>query len=305
MKQKVLVIAGPTAVGKSACALTLAKQYHGEIINGDAMQVYQGLDIGTAKITKAQMQGITHHLLDCFSYDATYNVKIFQEKARRTLDEITSRGNLPIVCGGTGLYLKSLLYDYEFVDQVEDEEFTQFLATLSSEQLYALLRRVDETSAAQLHPHNHQRIIRALCMAHGGHKKSEVISSQRHDMLYDTWLIGLTMPREQLYQRIDARVDEMLENGLYEEVASLVKQDANIWQCQSFQSIGYKEWRAHFEQGGDCDECIRLIKKHTRNFAKRQATWFRNQLPMHWYDVSEANWQNQIEQDVREWLKQP
>lgn len=303
MKPKVLVIAGATGVGKTSCSIELAKQFHGEIINGDAMQVYQGLDIGTAKITKAEMQDVAHHLIDCFPYTYSYHVKIFQEKARAIIQEIAARGRLPMVCGGTGLYIKSLLYDYTFADQEKDTEFLSFLAALSNEQLYALLTHVDATSAKTIHPHNRQRMIRAIEMAHSGSRKSDVLQAQAHEMLYDAYIVGLDMERAHLYERINARVEQMIENGLYEEVAGLYRQDPHIWERGCFQSIGYKEWRAHFESGASTDACIKAIQKHTRNFAKRQYTWFRNQLPMHWYNVEEDHWKEQLMRDIHDWMK--
>ncbi len=302
MKTKVLVIAGPTAVGKTSCSIDLAKQFHGEIISGDAMQVYQGFDIGTAKIINEEMQGVTHHLIDCLSYHEAYHVKMFQEKARVILDEIKQRGHLPMVCGGTGLYIKSLLYDYEFVDQERDESFLKFLATLSNDQLYALLTHVDRVACESIHPHNRQRMIRAVEMAHSGKRKSDVIQAQAHELLYDAFIVGLTMERDHLYERINQRVDMMMAQGLYEEVVSLVEKDEKIWESSAFQSIGYKEWKAHFIEGKPIVECVEQIKKNSRNFAKRQYTWFRNQMPMHWYDVEEAGWKERLNSDVKAWL---
>jgi len=303
MKKKVLVIAGPTGVGKTSCSIVLAKHYQGEIINGDAMQVYKGLDIGTAKITEAEKELIPHYLLDCFSIHDEYNVKVFQEKGREIMDKVSERGYLPIICGGTGLYIKSLLYDYTFQTQKKDEEFINFLQELSNSQLYALLRHVDRNALQTIHPNNRQRMIRAIEMAHAGTKKSEVIASQRHELLYDVYFIGLTMDRERLYERINRRVDLMMEAGLYDEVKNLAAQEPDIWQMQCFQSIGYKEWQAHFQAGELIENCVNQIKKNSRNFAKRQYTWFHNQLPMHWYDVEDELWLEQIITDVDTWLR--
>ncbi len=301
MKKKVLVISGATGVGKTSCSIDLAKQFQGEIINGDAMQVYQGLDIGTAKITKEEMEGISHHLIDCFPYTYSYNVKIFQEMARAMVDEITARGHLPIVCGGTGLYIKSLLYDYTFEIQEKDKEFLSFLSLLSNAQLYAILTHVDKGACETIHPHNRQRLIRAIEMAHSGKRKSDVIRSQAHEMLYDAYIIGLDMDRTHLYERIDKRVEQMIKNGLYEEVSELLKQDPQIWARGCFQSIGYKEWKDHFQNGASMEDCIKAIQKNTRNFAKRQYTWFRNQLPIHWYNVEESDWRERLLADIRAW----
>lgn len=302
MKEKVLVIAGATAVGKTSCSIALAKHFHGEIINGDAMQVYQGLDIGTAKITKAEQESIPHHLLDTYTIQDTYHVKRFQTEGRERISTITKQGHLPIVCGGTGLYIKSLLYDYTFSEQKKDEDFIAFLETLSNAQLYALLIQVDQKACDTIHPHNRKRLIRALEMAHLGNKKSDVINRQEHSMCYDAYLIGLTIPREQLYRRIEQRFEIMMKQGLLEEVTSLVEQDSQIWERQCFQAIGYKEWKPYFEGSATIAQCAEQIIKNTKNFAKRQDTWFRNQLPMHWYDTQNEAWQEQIINDVESWL---
>lgn len=305
MKKKVLVIAGPTGVGKTACSIHMAQQLRAEIINGDAMQVYHGLDIGTAKITTAEMQQVPHHLLDCFSIYDEYNVKVFQEKGRAYIDSITKKGKLPIICGGTGLYIKSLLYDYVFQSEPKDNEFLTFLQGLSNSQLFALLSHVDPVALKTIHPNNRQRMIRAIEMAHSGTKKSEVIAAQQHELLYDAFFIGLTMERDFLYERINQRVDLMMENGLYEEVKSLVEKEPAIWDMQCFQSIGYKEWRIHFEENESIEVCVNQIKKNSRNFAKRQYTWFNNQLPMHWYDVQDQNWLGKAFDDVNDWMACP
>lgn len=303
MKEKVLVIAGATAVGKTSCSIALAKHFSGEIINGDAMQVYQGLDIGTAKITKAEMESIPHHLIDTHKIEDHYDVKSFQAEGRNWIKEISNHGHLPIVCGGTGLYIKSLLYDYTFHEQERDEEFIAFLDMLSNEQLYALLKQVDPKACDTIHPHNRKRQIRALEMAHAGNKKSDVIDKQEHIMCYDAYLIGLTMPRELLYERIEQRFDIMMKQGLLEEVLALVKKNPHIWEYQCFQAIGYKEWKQYMNGTATIAQCRDQIIKNTKNFAKRQDTWFRNQLPMHWYDTQTEAWQEQIIKDVENWLQ--
>lgn len=304
MPQQVIVIAGPTGVGKSACSVQLAKQLQGEIISGDSMQVYQELSIGTAKIKADEMEMVPHHLVDCFSIQDEYNVKIFQEIARKKMVEIANHGHLPIICGGTGLYIKSLLYDYTFVKQEGDVEFDAFLASLSNSQLYLLLKHVDEAALDTIHRNNHQRLIRALQMAHLGDKKSELIAKQEHKLLYDAYCIGLTCDRSYLYERINQRVDKMMEAGLLEEMQALVMTYGDsIWNLQSMQSIGYKEWKPYFEKTMDVSECVELIKKNSRNFAKRQYTWFENQMPMHWYDISKPDWMKQLWNDINLWIK--
>lgn len=303
MKRKVLVIAGATAVGKTSCSIAIAKQFSGEIINGDALQVYQGVNIGTAKITAAEMDSIPHHLIDTHTIEESYHVKSFQEEGRELIEAITNRGHLPIVCGGTGLYIKSLLYDYTFRDQAKDEDFIIFLETLSNAQLFALLKQVDHKACETIHPHNRKRMIRALEMAHLGDKKSDIIDRQEHKLCYDAYLIGLTIPRDQLHQRIEQRFALMMKQGLFEEVEGLVKSDPNIWERQCFQAIGYKEWSDYFNGKATIAQCGEQIIKNTKRFAKRQDTWFRNQLPMHWYDTQTDDWQKRIMSDVEQWLQ--
>ncbi len=300
--KKVCIIVGPTGVGKTSLSIELAKTFNGEIISGDSMQVYKEMSIGTAKITKEEMEGIPHHLVDCYQFDEEYHVKKFQEKAREAIDDITSRGKLPIICGGTGLYIKSVLYDYSFSDEKEDQEFIDFLNSRSKDELYGLLQIVDPKSCEKIHKNNKQRVIRCLCIAHSGEKKSEVEEKQSHEMIYDAYIIGLTLPREQLYQRINERVDLMMKQGLLEEITHLTTLKDDVWNLQSMQGIGYKEWQDYFHRNKTKEECVELVKKNSRNFAKRQYTWFNNQMKVSWYDKNE-DYQLQIRKDIEEWLK--
>ncbi len=299
-RKQVVVIVGPTGVGKTALSVALAKRYHGEIISGDSIQVYRGLNIGSAKVTKAQQQGIPHHLIDEYEVTQEYNVKLFQQRCRQCIEEISAKGGLPIVCGGTGLYIKAALYDYVFQEEQTDSAYLAFLDTLSNEELYGALTVVDREACKNIHPHNRRRLIRALSIAHSGEKKSDIVARQSHTPLYDVFWIGLTMPREQLYARIDQRVEQMMEEGLLDEVRAFAKEDA-IWSLNAFQGIGYKEWRAYFQGESSVQACVAAIQKHSRNFAKRQYTWFRNQLDVRWYDISEEGWQRRVDEDLRGW----
>ena len=299
--EKIIIIAGPTAVGKTSLSVQLAKKFHGEIISGDSMQVYKGMDVGTAKVKEKETAGVIHHLVDCYEFDEEYNVKIFQEKARQAIQEIHKKGGMPIICGGTGLYIKSMLYDYQFQDQQQDNDFFQYLQGRSNDELWGLLKIVDPKSCENLHRNNRQRVIRALCMAHEGKKKSSILEEQEHKPIYDAYIIGLTMDRDHLYERINERVDLMMEEGLLEEVSSLVKKKENVWNLQSFQGIGYKEWKEYFLHGESKESCVERIKKNSRNFAKRQYTWFKNQMDVHWYDVEEENFQKKLLEDINEW----
>lgn len=301
--EKVLIIVGPTGVGKTSLSISMAKTFHGEIISGDSMQVYKKMDIGTAKIKKEEMKDVPHFLVDCFSFIDDYNVMMFQEIARKYVKEIHDKGCVPILCGGTGLYIKSAIYDYRFLEQEKDEEFMNFLNVRSNDELWGMLKVADPKVCESIHQNNRQRIVRALYMAHTGEKKSDIIESQEHTMIYDTYIIGLTMDRERLYERINQRVDQMMEEGLFEEIKMLVSSHENIWELQSFQGIGYKEWKEYFEGSATIEECVEKIKKNSRNFSKRQYTWFRNQMQVHWYDIEANGYPECVVSDVKEWLE--
>lgn len=299
-KEPVIVIIGPTGVGKTSLSVELAKKIDAEIISGDSIQVYRGLDIGSAKVTSEEQQGIRHYLIDEYDLTQEYNVKQFQERCRACIKEIRSKGKQVIICGGTGLYIKAALYDYVFEDEQPDAAHQAFLESLSNDTLYAALQCVDPKACASIHRNNRRRLIRALMIAHSGAKKSEREEQQAHQPLYDIFWIALTMPRAQLYARIDQRVDQMMQEGLLEEVRSLAK-DPSVWDMPGFKGIGYKEWAAYFH--GECEEAdvVEQIKKHSRNFAKRQYTWFRNQFPLNWYDVSTDGWKQQLWKDLKGW----
>ena len=300
--EKVLVIVGPTGVGKTALSVKLAQSFQGEIISGDSMQVYKEMNIGTAKVRPEETQGIPHYLIDDYALTQEYNVKVFQEKARGYMHQISENGKLPIICGGTGLYIKSTLYDYEFVDQEENIEFMDLLHTLGKDQLWSLLKVIDPKACENLHPNNRQRLCRALYMAHTGQKKSDIVESQTHQPIYDAYIIGLTMEREQLYERINRRVDIMMEEGLLEEIEGIVKQYPDCWNFNSFKGIGYKEWKGYFDGTSTKEDCIELIKKNSRNFAKRQYTWFKNQMQVHWYDIQDQEYPENVMHDIDEWM---
>lgn len=294
---KILAIIGPTGVGKTSLSIQLAKDLNGEIISCDSMQVYKKMDIGTAKVTKEEMDGVPHYLIDIQEYDEPYNVKIFQDKCREAIQTILNKGKLPILCGGTGLYVKSVVYDYTFAQEEEDEEYTQELKEKTNEQLVELLKELDQDSLEKIHPNNRKRLIRALQMAHQGKKKSQREKEQEHKMLYDAYFLGLDVDREILHQRIDDRVDVMFDQGLVEEVTQLFKKP-ETWTYTSFQGIGYKEFKPYFEGNMTLDEVKEKIKTHTRQFAKRQYTWFKNQMEVHWVDREDPN----IEERVKDWL---
>ena len=282
----VLCIVGPTAVGKTKMSIELAKQLNGEIISGDSMQIYRGMDIGTAKATMDERQGIPHHLIDEKNPDEPYSVAAFQQTVRAKMEEIKSRGKLPIIVGGTGLYIKSVLYDYEFAGESESKEIDEAkYGHLSNDELHAKLAAVDEAGAKDIHPNNRKRVIRALEIYEtSGVKKSEMIEKQEHKMIYDACLIGLTDDRNVLYDRINKRVDTMYETGLVEEVKALFDEGI-LAESQSIRAIGYKELYDYFKGLISLEESKELIKRNSRRYAKRQYTWFNNQMDVTWFKV--------------------
>ncbi|WP_371870397.1 tRNA (adenosine(37)-N6)-dimethylallyltransferase MiaA [Gottfriedia solisilvae] len=290
--QKVIVIVGPTAVGKTKLSIELAKAINGEIINGDATQVYKELDIGAAKISEAEMEGIPHHLIDFLDPKASFTVADFQTLAREKIDEITKRGKTPIIVGGTGLYIQSVLTDYEFAEQEGDEhlrnQLESFAMVYGNRALHDQLKEVDPESAKQIHMNNVRRVIRAIeVFKLTGQKFSDTAFNKEPEYLYDAIMIGLTMDRELLYSRINLRVDMMMDAGLMNEAKMLYEK--GIQNCQSVQAIGYKELYDYFDGILTEDEAINLIKQSSRRYAKRQMTWFRNKMNIHWFDMDEHN----------------
>ena len=293
----VLCIVGPTAVGKTKMSIELAKQLNGEIISGDSMQIYRGMDIGTAKATMDERQGIPHHLIDEKNPDEAYSVAAFQQTVRAKMEEIKSRGKLPIIVGGTGLYIKSVLYDYEFAGESESKEVDEAkYGHLSNEELHAKLAAVDEAGAKDIHPNNRKRVIRALEIYEtSGVKKSEMIEKQEHKMIYDACLIGLTDDRNVLYDRINKRVDTMYETGLVEEVKALFDEGIPA-ESQSIRAIGYKELYDYFKGFISLEESKELIKRNSRRYAKRQYTWFNNQMDVTWFKVDVQHFDKTVQE---------
>jgi tRNA dimethylallyltransferase len=290
-KQKLLVIIGPTAVGKTKLSVEMAKQFNGEIISGDSMQIYRGMDIGTAKIKEDEMDGIPHHLIDIQNPDESFSVAEFQQLVRAKISEIAEKGKLPIIAGGTGLYIQSVIYDYQFSDAPADETFRIKLEEkereIGSAALHQELSELDPESAAQIHPNNIRRVIRALEIFHcTGKLMSEYQKQQEPDLLYNTALVGLTMDRELLYERINSRVDLMMNEGLLEEVKSLYQQ--GLRECQSIQAIGYKEIYEYFDGLVSLEQAVENLKQNSRRYAKRQLTWFRNKMNVEWFDMSDV-----------------
>ena len=290
--KKVIAIVGPTAVGKTKLSIELAKQLNGEIISGDAMQIYRSMDIGTAKITAEETEGVPHHLIDELDPSEAYSVATFQKTVRGKIDEISARGKLPIIVGGTGLYVKSVLFDYEFSETTTPNE-AQY-EHLTNEEVHQLLAVVDPETAKVIHVNNRRRVVRALNIFYeSGEKKSKNLEKQEKKLIYDATLIGLTDERSVLYERINERVDAMIVSGLVAEVKALYS--AGITRdAQSIQAIGYKEIYDYLEGAISLEVATELVKRNSRRLAKRQYTWFRNQMDVTWFHVNVANFDQTI-----------
>lgn len=291
MKKKIVAIVGPTAVGKTSLSIQIAKKFNGEIISGDSMQVYKGLDIGTDKIMPDERHGIAHFMIDIKEPYENYSVAEFQQDAKKHIEEITERNKLPILVGGSGLYVQAILYNYQFPQEQQSkdirEQLEKILNEKGSKELYNCLQRIDPLYAKNVHPNNHRRVIRALEIYETtGKTMTEHRQNQPKESPYDPIIIGLQMERKVLYERIHQRIDQMLENGLVEEVRSLYQK--GLKNSQSMSGIGYKEFIPYFEGHQSFEETIEILKRNTRRFAKRQETWFKNQLTfhVHWYPLT-------------------
>lgn len=293
---KVLVIMGSTASGKSDLAIQLAKQFNGEIISCDSVQVYRTLDIGSAKITDDE--GIVHHLIDILDVDEEFNVMMFQTLARQKIEEITSRGKLPICVGGTGFYIKALLYDYQFSEEETQYDFSH----LTNQQLHEELQQRDPLQAQKIHVNNRKRLLRIFQqMESSQQSRSELLEKQSQTMLYDAQIYYLMTERETLMNRINDRVDLMFEAGLVQEVDQVTK-GGTLFGYQSLSAIGYKEFREYYENNASLEEVKEKIKTNTRRFSKRQMTWFRHQLPGKLVDSLNPVGIKQVQEEVIAWI---
>ena len=282
---KIICIVGPTGVGKTKMSIELAHKLNGEIINADSTQIYKDLNIGTAKVTQAEMEGIAHHLIDIKNIDEDYTEYDYQKDARLVIDDIIKRGKTPIIVGGTGLYIKALLYDYKF----EEEKTINNYDDIDTDTLYKRLISVDPNT--DIHKNNRKRIIRAL--NYYEINKTPMSSKEKTDkLLYDTVFIGLTTDRDNLYDRINKRVDIMVEDGLIEEAKKLY--DTNIRSKAIMTPICYKELFDYFDNKMSLDETLDLIKQRSRKYAKRQYTWFNNQMNVNWFDVNFNNFNETV-----------
>lgn len=289
MKKPLIILTGPTAVGKTKASIGLAKALNGEIISADSMQVYKYMDIGSAKIKPEEMQGVKHYLVDELEPDEEFHVVRFQQMAKKAMDEIYAKGKIPIVVGGTGFYIQALLYDIDFTESNEDTSYREELESITkeygAEYLHNMLREVDPASAEAIHANNVKRVIRALEFYKlTGQKISEHNEKERaKESPYDFCYFVLNDERQNLYKRIDIRIDQMLEEGLLEEVTAL-KNKGYTKDMVSMQGLGYKEILDYLN--GECtlEDAIYILKRDTRHFAKRQLTWFRRERDVIWVD---------------------
>ena len=287
MKRPLIILTGPTAVGKTSASINLAKAVNGEIISADSMQVYRHMDIGSAKIRAEEMEGIRHHLIDILEPDEEFHVVRFQQLAKQAMEEIYGRGRIPILVGGTGFYIQAVLYDMDFTENDGDPAYRKALETLAQEQgaetLHARLKEVDPKSAEEIHAHNVKRVIRALEYFHlTGQPISAHNEEQRQkESPYCFAYFVLNDDRANLYRRIDKRVDQMMDEGLLEEV-QLLKDMGYHKKMVSMQGLGYKEMLDHLDGICPLEEAVRILKRDTRHFAKRQLTWFKRERDVIW-----------------------
>ncbi|WP_459541603.1 tRNA (adenosine(37)-N6)-dimethylallyltransferase MiaA [Parvimonas micra] len=289
MKKKIIFIVGPTSVGKTKLSVDIAKEFSGEIISCDSMQIYKEFNIGTAKITEEEVRGINHYMIDILDGNQKFNVSEYKKMAENYIEEIYSHNSLPIFVGGTGLYLNSMLYDFKFTESEEPnnlrEQITEFYEKNGANLLYDLLLYLDYSSREKIHKNNIKRVIRAIevCLNTGKEFSKQCKDYENNNDKYDYLIIGLTLDRKILYDKINSRVDIMINNGLVEEASSLYKKYGEY--SQPFTAIGYKEFIPYFKREITLESCIDNIKQNSRKYAKRQFTWFNRNEDIHWIDV--------------------
>ena len=296
MKPIVYVIGGPTASGKSKLAVELAKKVNGEIISADSMQIYKEMNIGTAKVNKEEMQGVQHYLVDFVSPDERYSVSNFKKDAEKAIEEILEKGKTPIVVGGTGLYIDSLIYGIEFQNEEVDLEYREKLNKIADEKglesLYKKAQEIDPEAMKKISINDRKRIIRVLEIYHktGKTKTEQELQSRKNEVKYEYKVFAITMDREKLYERIEKRVDSMIEQGLIEEVKQILNKYHTF--PTAMQGLGYKEVVEYLEGSCTKEEMIEKIKKETRHYAKRQLTWFRKNKEIIWLDGEKSTDEN-------------
>ena len=304
MKKPLIVLTGPTAIGKTSLSISLAKAVNGEIISADSMQVYKHMDIGSAKIRPEEMKGVPHYLVDVLEPEEEFHIVKFQQMAKAAMKEIYGKGKIPILVGGTGFYIQAVTRDIDFTEAKQEDAYRLELEALAEEKgaeyLHEMLQKVDPASAESIHAHNVKRVIRALEFYHqngtpiSAHNEEQKAQESPYNLAY----FVLNGPREILYDRIDRRVDQMLEEGLVKEVEKLKEMGCHRGMV-SMQGLGYKEILACLEGEYPLEEAVRILKRDTRHFAKRQLTWFRREKDVIWVNKEEFNWN---EENILEYM---
>ncbi len=289
----IIVIVGPTGVGKTKLSIELAKKFNGEIINADSTQVFKNLDIATAKITEEEKEGIPHHLIDIKSIEEDYTVYDYQKDCRNAIKIIQEKNKIPIIVGGTGLYIKAAIYNYKFEEEEEKYDYSKY----TNDELYNQLIKIDPNT--EIHKNNRRRVERALDY-YQNHKKNIRENNSKNELLYNCIFIGLTTDREKLYQKINQRVEKMLENNLIDEAKKIY--DSKIRTKAVLTPIGYKELFEYFDNKISLNESIELIKQRSRKYAKRQYTWFKNQMHINWFDVDFLNFEKTVK-EIEEYVR--
>lgn len=297
--KKVLVIGGLTATGKSSLAIDWAKKFNGEIISADSVGIYKQLTIASAKPSKTQQEEVKHHGIDLLDVNQPYSIKDFQQYARAKIDDITIRGKLPILVGGSGLYLKAVLYDYLFENEVAHND--EWAAAYSNQELHEKLEHLDPLEATKIHVNNRKRLIRAISIMKQQNKpKTQLIREQKQQLQYDVMMFCAYLDRDKLHQNIDERVNRMVEEGLVCEVEEALK--LADWDAISMSAIGIKEWRLYFEKKMSLEETINIIKTKTKQFSKRQRTWFKHQFECDWLDMNDSHQIDASFLKVKTWI---
>ena len=303
---KIVAICGPTAVGKTAYSIEIAKKFDGEIVSCDSMQLYKYMDIGSAKPSLDELNQVKHHLIGIVDPSEMFSVAKYKELANDAIDDIISRGKLPIIAGGTGLYLDALLFDLDFAAEPSDDNLRDELYKIAEEkgnlELHAILNECDPDSAKRIHPNNVRRVVRAIESAKSGNKLKDFAKDLSLNDKYEFILIGLRRDREELYDRINRRVDVLVKEGLFEEVKMLREMGLSESDI-SMKGIGYKEVLAYFDGEYDLETAIDTIKKNTRHFAKRQITWLKRYDDMKWFDLSESKDDKDSIREIITWLE--
>ncbi len=305
-KVPLIILTGPTAVGKTDLSIKIANDLNAEIISADSMQIYEYMDVGSAKVTKEEMRGVTHYMIDEVKPDYSFSVSEFQKRADKYIDEIISKNKLPLITGGTGLYLNSLIYNMDFAKSNANDKLREELRLELEENgidyMHNKLKELDEEAANRIHKNNTKRVIRALEVCLSGEKMNDFSSDLQFNEKYEPIIVVLNREREHLYERINKRVDIMIENGLEDEVKNLLNMGYSK-DLVSMQGIGYKEIIKYLDGEYTYDEAIEIIKRDSRRYAKRQITWFRRYKDAKWFNLDEYKDLNVLEKDVLSYIE--